>query len=282
MKKNLCPYCNQINVPDIKICSYCFEEIDSSNEILKLRRKLLVASKTNNSQLIMEAAKRLLLIDNNHPLGNYFFAYGQLLAGDKTSINAFLKANHNLTNDDLKEIIYHLIRYQDYFNYEDIKQFITKNVVEGSKIKYYCDLLDHNIEIAIDIKTLPLLDLPVIPYKNKIYSLATFLVISGFVLMFLLYFLVCKNFSQDVIIFSTILTLLFPCLLIAMGLTRFLFKKGSGIITFLLMFIILTIISYCILLPFENNFFNHVQNVITSPYDLLMYFIRKGFIGLWE
>lgn len=279
MKKKLCPYCNN-KIDNEIICPYCFENIEDVSSFDQKRRMLLVASRVNDEKLILKASSDLLALDNNNLLGNYFYAYALMKSNNKEVMDKFFQNDYLGSLEDTKEVIYHLIRYKHLYKIEDIKNFIAKVVTEGTKIKHYYELLEDNDEEDIDIRELPLVDLPIIPVRNKVKPLAIFLIIVGTVMMIILSLIVKKIFNETNIIFSTILLFVFPCLLVGMGLTRLILKKGNVFITFLLMFFILVFSTYILLFSYIRTFVEHVENVITSPYDLIMYFIRKVFLNI--
>ncbi|HHU56592.1 MAG TPA: hypothetical protein GXZ48_07965 [Acholeplasmataceae bacterium] len=277
MKKIKCPHCYKNIRSNAIICPECYEEVKNLtvDPYYKARRDLLVASRVNESTLILNASEKLLEIDSENILGKYFKSYSELLQGSKSNMKIFLKEANDISNNDLNEILYHLIKYKKVFDIEDIKNFITRNIVEGTKIKYYFDLLENTPDPIIDLDSLPLIDLPVIPVKNKAYSFATFLIITGVIIMGILYFAVVRKTSEDVIILTTVLSYIFPSMLVAMGITRFILKKGNIYLSIFFMLIVLILSTYYLLLPYQKTFLDHVKNVFTSPYDLIKYFIRK-------
>lgn len=282
MKKEFCPYC-QHELDDLDRCQSCFNLIDSNedDDYLKVKRELSLAVRIDNIDLIMEKAKKVLEFKDNDFLGNYYNAYAYKYNGDDKKIQAFFNFDHIHDVDELREVVNHMIININLYGKDEVKAFITKNIFEGTKIKHYFDIIEGKEDFfSLDLNDLPLVELPQIPIKNKNIPLGKFLIIVGMILMFGFFF-ISYNLNNEFQPFTTIFLYILPSMFMAMGLTRLILKKGKFALSVVLFIVVLILSTYLVLLPYQQNFLNHVVSVATAPYDLVMYFMGKVFIDLW-
>lgn len=281
MKKEFCPYC-QYELDDLDRCHNCFNLIDTKEDAdyLKSKRELSLAVRIHDVDLIMERAKKVLEFKEHDFLANYYYAYAENFKGNDEKIKSFFISDYLHDIDELREIINHMIININLYEKDDVKAFITNKFSEGTKIKYYFDVIDGKESlISLDVGELPLLELPEIPIKNKNIPLGRFLIIAGMILMMGLFF-VSYNLNDEFQPFTTILLYILPSMFVAMGLTRLTLKKGKLVLSIGIFIIVLILSTYLVLFPYQQNFFNHIVSVVTAPYDLVMYFMGRVFIDL--
>lgn len=245
----ICPFC--IHETTEGVCTFCFKEIHDCdfNEVSPLMYTLNLALVGKEYAKIIEICEKILSIKSNNLVSFYMQFALYKLNNEPFDIN-----NYQLTEDEKIKALFYLQR-------------------NGYEVT---DKLPESKEINLADKLFPLVNLRLSDSKTKNNIGLKFLIFG--VILFVITFLISLWINKEVRIFSTILLMIIPSLVMTGGIIKL--HKYLPFFRELIFIAVLIIISYLSLIYLETNFITHIKNVIFAPYEFLKYLIGKVIINL--
>lgn len=284
MKKYQCLVCGFDIYEHQEKCSNCNTIIDM-DIITKTDniKTLKYNAKTNINNL--EFKNNIQLLENtlNELLLEYYKMYSYKCLLKSYNEDTFFNNNFKYLNEELDEVILHILEHHKLYSIENIKKIIDKS---NKKSKYLSILNDINSNtyqkpIENDLRNL-LFNNVSIP-KTKEYNANKeegksylFLSIVLYIVFIAIVLLFCAADIRNPMMNAA---LIIPSIVLSKGLCKLILKKKNLAFT-LLMFIVsiylTTFIYYLIVNGFEGNFFiNHIKSLFNTFSDIFKTLIER-------
>lgn len=284
MKKYQCLVCGwDINEIDTK-CPNCNNKIDmdiitkSDNiKVMKYNSKMNILNFEfkNNITLLQNTENELLL--------EYYKMYSYKNLNKEYDESIFFDKSYKYTNEELDEVILHILEHYKLYNINNINKIIDKS---NNKNKYL-DILNsinndiYQKPIENDLRNL-LFNKVVIPntkpYDSKIEDGKSYIKIS--ILLYVVFIAIVLLFSgSDIRNQMMNLAFIIPAITLSKAISKLILKKKNIFITILLFIGILyitTFIYYIIINGFSTSMFiDHIKSLFNTPKDLIKVLIER-------
>ena len=281
MKKYQCPICGKMTEIDetIKKCNNCNTLINKellNDETGEKKVKLGIAINALNRDF------KTILTKTETLKNDLYIEYYKMYASKCLELNYeeddFFNHIIDISLDEQKTIILHMLEHIDIYNNKKVEEFINKT----ENNEYYLDILN-------TIKTLESEKIiekeirethfskTIIPYTKQIDNNKTegkaFILLSC--LLYVVFILIVLIFTDKDIKYQMFnISFIIPSLILLSGINKLLIKKKNIIISILLFIVIYYVSTLLITIPYQkqeiNIFVDHFLGIINTPIDLLM------------
>jgi hypothetical protein len=277
MKDITCPNCGQKTKS--LLCVHCHEIINESDldPQSKLRHKLDLAILVNREDKIIDCSKAILVSNPDDFRANYYYAHGRFMQEDDSYLIDFLNRDFQCTEEELNEVIFHLIRYKTRANIERIRLYIISKIKDEAIKNNLVTLLDdgNNIDETEILKE-KLFDKVSLRIKKAISMRKHFgkvILIWGLSLSLLTSIWIFFIY-KDIKYFTSIILLVIPSLIVGLGIVKIVMKKSNVFAILGISFLVLYVLSFINLIGFQEGLINHLYRVIMAPYEFIMYQLK--------
>ena len=284
MKKYQCLVCGwNINETDTK-CPNCNNEIDmdiitkSDNiKVMKYNSKMNILNFEfkNNITLLQNTENELLL--------EYYKMYSYKNLNKEYDESIFFDKSYKYTNEELDEVILHILEHYKLYNINNINKIIDKSKNKNKHLDILNSINNESYQKPIENDLRNLLFNKVVipntkPYDPKIEDGKSYIKIS--ILLYVVFIAIVLLFSgSDIRNQMMNLAFIIPGITLSKAISKLILKKKNIFITILLFIGILyvtTFIYYIIVNGFSTSMFiDHIKSLFNTPKDLIEILIER-------
>ncbi len=290
----ICPVCGQeiIAKEEIIACPNCKQSFDIhsakqknhfNNHIEKKKRDCRNFFLNQQFQDVIYFAEDILKEEPNNMLYRYYLCIAS--SKNKSSVQKdFLRfQNYTGTDEEINEVFWYLIEQKDRFPLEYLKEFLTFYHADSK----YLDILskdepEKEKKIEKELKETLFSMIPIINTSTKLSSNKQdgIFFIGIAVVLGLIFWLIGHFFVPKYIIYpSFIFLMIFPCVFLACGITRIVFKRKNKLYQLLFFILLFYIVTFIVTIPYHSSGFfsslgKHFISIFTSPYDFVKNLIK--------
>lgn len=284
MKKYYCLVCKSVITEHDTYCSNCHTEINrkiifekNNLESLKHNIKMYIISKEYKRCL------NLLIDTNNQLVLEYYKMFCSKMLSNAYDETNFFDKKLEYTNEELDEIILHMIEHHTLFDINKIKTLASlsenneKLVKILNKIETNEEMLGKDRELRENLFKRTIV--PELKPVNSYYKEAKSYLYLSIVLYVILYLLVIILVNKDIKYQFMNISFILPTILLSKSLTRYILKKKNilfSILIFVITYYLTTLIGSLIWNEINFNIFiNHFKAIINTPKHLIAILIER-------
>lgn len=279
MKKEVCPFCNQLTTSTM--CASCGGDFTNlsftEKKLIQLKRELLAHVHNNHLSQILQLSQNYLELDPHWDDATYYHQYAKAMLDNPSAYIDYIVDHQHIFS---RSVLNHIMNV-GLIDLESCKKIIARSIHDSNERDQWFQLMDQTESHTEDQTTLfssitfEGWQKPDLRKQN-----ATILVSVGSFLVVLMYLLFIRRQTIDTIYFISVLTYMIPFLLISHGIRLFLTPKKKKWMVLVFMIALFLIIGYLSTMHVEIHPLSFLIRLITSPIDLVKYILQRTIINL--